>query len=302
MAAICLVWLLTLSSLLCPVLCVFSSDDVQTGEHSITDSERLAEGKNQFQLWKQDSTKPRYGGCWRDGLEMLDKGCVRLTRDTQHSMALKFTNCFLEETGRDSYLSTREMNDNMLDIYSGFFRHTQNVCHFLMAQVWQEETDFTINRLADNSANVANQLANSSELQGEIILKQNLTIQNQEVLIERGTELKQTLQDSTHSVQHMMDEFRDATLKQREMIFEVFDKVSSLQDMVLGEFTGFYSLIFYTVSIVISYLLTSTSRTSGSRFWLFVLMTGNIVIERLIVMWGVPIELAGDNAYNENVG
>lgn len=84
----------------------------------------------------------------------------------------------------------------------------------------------------------------------------------------------------------MLREFKDSTSEQKALIFEVFDRLTALQNIVMGEFTGFYSLIFYTVSVLVCYLLTSTPRTSGARFWLFLLMTANIVAERIIVGWG----------------
>ena len=86
----------------------------------------------------------------------------------------------------------------------------------------------------------------------------------------------------------MMAEFKATTSEQKDLIFEVFDRIKSLQSIVMGEFSGFYSLIFYVLSILVSYLVTSTPRTSGARFWLFLVMTANIIVERLIIAWGVP--------------
>ena len=186
--------------------------------------------------------------------------------------------------------------------YTSFFTHTQNICFFLQAQVWQEETERTISKLADNSEIVAQQLEDTSHLQVEIMKKQNDSIKNQEILLESGIELKKTLEESTVDVQQMMDEFKETTSEQKALIFEVFDRVSALQSVVMGELTGFYSLIFYALSIVVSYLLTSTPRASGARFWLFTLMTVNMVLERMLVMWGVaPTMDAAGHLIDENV-
>ena len=49
----------------------------------------------------------------------------------------------------------------------------------------------------------------------------------------------------------MMQEFQNAASEQRKLknlIFEVFDHVQSLQSVMMGEFIGFYSLIFYALA------------------------------------------------------
>ena len=235
---------------------------------------------------------PRYSECWTKAIEDLETGCKVLTDDLQHRLSLSFANCFFLKTGRDTYPCdeltdvaecTIDMPSEAYNTFSNFFTHTQNVCFFLQAQVWQESTEGTINKLTENSAQVADQLQDSTKLQTDIINKQTESIRNQDILIERGHHLEKTLESSTTGVTNMLQEFKRTTDEQRALIFEVFDRVTSLQSVVMGEFTGFYSVIFYTVAIIVSYLVTSTPRTSGARFWLFVVMTVNMAVERLIV-------------------
>ena len=116
------------------------------------------------------------------------------------------------------------MTAEAYNTYTEFFTHTQNICFFLQAQIWQDETDNTISRLADNSAHVAQQMEDSSLLQSDIIKKQNESIQNQELLLKHGNNLRQTLEESSLDVHRMMQEFKDSTSEQRAMIFEVFDR------------------------------------------------------------------------------
>lgn len=47
------------------------------------------------------------------------------------------------------------MNEVDRSSLTTFFTHTQNICYFLQAQVWQEETDMTINRLSATSSQVS---------------------------------------------------------------------------------------------------------------------------------------------------
>ena len=86
---------------------------------------------------------------------------------------------------------------------------------------------------------------------------------------------------------------RTSTTEQKHMIFEMFDRVSKLQNVVLGEVSGFYSLIFYPTALLTVYLLTSTTRTSAARFWLFIIFCCSLVVERM-VMW---MTLDSDTGY-----
>ena len=192
-------------------------------------------GKEKYEAIQREvsSSRPRYSKCWTDALRNLQEGCKSLTDDAQHRMALAFTNCFLQKTGRETYPCTADaemssctatMSSEAYNTFTEFFTHTQNICFFLQAQVWQDETDHTINRLADNSALVAQQMEDTSVLQSDIIKKQNESIKNQELLLKHGKDLRQTLEESSDDVQKMLEEFKDSTKEQRAMIFEVFDR------------------------------------------------------------------------------
>ena len=186
--------------------------------------------------------------------------------------------------------------------YTHFYTHTQNMCFFLEAQAWQEETDLTIHRLSQTSADVADKIESSSKLQSEFMVKQEESISNQKLVIDRGIELKSLLENSHVDVHTMLNDFKTTTLEQKQLLFEVFDKLAGLQSIVLGEFTGFYSFLFYGFSILICYFLSSTPRTSGSRFWLFLVMTCNVVMERFIAYIKISRHEDEGNAFvDENV-
>ncbi|KAJ8302120.1 hypothetical protein KUTeg_021107 [Tegillarca granosa] len=224
---------------------------------------------------------PMYGQCWKDAIIKIQKGCKQLSDVMQSRLALAYLNCFLKMQERPMYecewdQPVAECTRNMIDVdrssYTTFFTHTQNICYFLESQVWHEETEKTINRLASSSEEVALQIEQSSELQSEMI-------KTQRVILDKAMNLSDVI-SSSHK---MFEEFRATSNEQRLLINDVFDKVEKLQAMVLGEFSGFYSIIYYTLSIVMAYLLTSTPRTSTARFWLFGIMTINIIAERVII-------------------
>lgn len=260
---------------------------------SSTDEARYQHGKAKLMELRSHT---RYGPCWTAALESLETGCRQLTEDVQHELALKFAECFLLKTGRQVQLCsgtdktecTRNMSPEVFNTYTEFFMHTQNICFYLQASEWQITTEETIDRLTDSSANVVNRLESAEDIQQELLRKQNDSIRIQQHLLEGGAELQQTLQESKGDVLAMMQEFQDAALEQQKLknlIFEVFNRVQALQSIVMGEFTGFYSLIFFALAIIIAYLLTSTPRTSAARFWLFLILSLNVAAEQMLSKW-----------------
>jgi len=73
-----------------------------------------------------------------------------LTEDVQQSLALQFANCFLEKAGQKTYPCNEVsdirkcfdgISDRAFTAYTSFFTHTQSICYFLQAQVWQVKTE-----------------------------------------------------------------------------------------------------------------------------------------------------------------
>jgi 3-methyladenine DNA glycosylase AlkC len=257
--------------------------------------ESVQKGKEAYQqaLRESKSRIPEYGHCWKNALKQLDEGCRQLTDETQHSLALSFLNCFLLSTGKEHLICnkphyidcTKDFDNSLVQLHNNYFIHTQNMCSFLQLQIWHDKTEETISRLATASSDTAKKLLESSEQQEKLLSQQSESLTNQDKIMQSGNQLEKVLESSTSGVKAIFDEYKKTTKEQRLLITDVFDRVSSLQNLVLGEFTSLYSLIFYVLSISISYLVTSTPRTSGARFWLFLLMTADIFVERLIVSW-----------------
>ncbi|XP_050412693.1 uncharacterized protein LOC126827428 [Patella vulgata] len=233
------------------------------------DSSIYEEGRKQFAVIQHNSQMPKYGICWKNAMVKIQNGCKKLTDDVQSRLALAYLNCFLTIQGRQTYeceqddvieKCTQDMADVDRGSFTTMFTHTQNICYFLEAQIWHEEMDLTIDRLSNSSSRVGQQLEESFRMQMDMIEQQNESLKNQQKIINQALDL-------------------------RVLINDVFDRVSKLQSLVLGEFSGFYSIIYYLFSIILCYLLTSTPRTSGARFWLFGVMTVNMLLEQMIIIY-----------------
>jgi len=257
----------------------------------------VSEGKKQYEVIARDARMPRYGDCWKEALVDLTTGCKNLDDEIQSRLALSFANCFLDKAGLRTYPChahtpisecITNIETNAYTTFANFFTHTQNMCYFLQSQVWQEETDRTVERLAYNSELVSNSMHEAHQLQTQILQGQHRTIEYQRQLIENGSFLSQALETSKDNVKKMLAEFKHSTDEQRNLIFEVFDRVSKLQNLVVSEVNWLYTIIFYSACLMVIYIVTATKRTADARLALFIILSLNMLGERLVCTYSLP--------------
>merc|ERR1719470_563602 len=228
---------------------------------------------------------------------MLTTTCSHLSDTTQARLALQFTNCFLAQAGQKEYpckeeediaICLEDVDNNAFTAYSNFYTHTQNMCYFIKSQEWQEIQVNTIHRLYSSSAKVAREMQESHHIQKEIALAQQDSLQYQRQLAEKGSFLSQAIETSKGNVKDMLEEFQMSTNEQKNLIFEVFDRVTRLQNLVVSEVSWLYTVVFYSACLLIIYLVTATKRTEDSRLWLFFILSANFGLERLVIFCSLP--------------
>jgi hypothetical protein len=252
----------------------------------------IEEGRSQYNLVERRSNMPQYGLCWKSSVVFLHEGCKRLTENTQIEVALKFTDCFLKMSGHEPYecdkhpvreACIKSMSNRAFNAYTEFYTHTYNICFFLQSQIWHEETEKTIDRLSRSSAHVTKQLEEAEVVQTALLQQQRESMSVQQELLNNGLSLNDILhsyQDDLHEILH---EFHTTTLEQKRILFEVFDRLTSLQAWAVGEVSWLDTVVFYVGSIIVSYVVTATPRTQDARIWIFFTISVNAVIERLLV-------------------
>merc|ERR1719427_992033 len=209
---------------------------------------------------------PKFGPGWMSALSQLQPTCTHLSEETQARLALQFTNCFLIQAGQKDYpckeeediaMCLQDVDNNAFTAYSNFYTHTQNMCYFLKSQEWQEITDNTIHRLSSSSAQGAREMEESHQLQKEIAIGQESSLEYLRQLAENGSFLSQAIEASKGNVRDMLEEFRMSTTEQKTLIFEVFDRVSKLQNLVVSEVSWLYTVVFYSACLLVIYLVTA---------------------------------------------
>lgn len=79
--------------------------------------------------------------------------------------------------------------------------------------------------------------------------------------------------------------YRASAVEQRQVVIEVFDKLSRMQKLVSwiqGEMSLLDMMGFYFAGILFAYFGTSSKRTQSARFWIVVLMILTVAAERYL--------------------
>ena len=88
-------------------------------------------------------------------------------------------------------------------------------------------------------------------MQKQIAEKQKESLSYQRELAANGSMLSQALDASRASVREMLAEFKSSTDEQRTLIFEIFDRVAKLQNLVVGELSWLYTVVFYAAATMV---------------------------------------------------
>ncbi|CAG9857729.1 unnamed protein product [Phyllotreta striolata] len=242
--------------------------------HANHDLEEI--GRGQYQLLKEKSNLPLYGPCWTQGVQLLEQGCHSLGESLQSELALHFTNCFLRMSGHETYdceldkkpnlraICISNMSDRAFNVYAEFYTHVQNICSFLQGHVWHR-------LITENTVHVGLKLKETARNQEGLLKAQQESLELQEKVLRHGRILENVLDDLFVSFQ-----------THKDVLGSLFETVSGLQEWIIGEMSWFDSIVFYIVSIVLVFVLTSSQRTSTARLLMFVLLIINFILERII--------------------
>nr|CAD7449054.1 unnamed protein product [Timema bartmani] len=271
---------------------VNSKNDVPRFNSEKDFEQMIEQGRREYNLIQERVGMPKFGSCWENAVLYLKEGCGGLTEQLQSDIALQFTDCFLimsgmqpyrcEKLGSNREFCLRNMSDKAFQAYTQFYTHTQNICFFLQNIMWHDATHKTIDRLSLTSKHVAEQLEQAEKVQTSLLEHQKESMSVQIELLYNGRMLGQIMENSQIKLLTVMNEFRASTVEQKQLLFDVFERLSSLQAWVLGEVSWLETVIFYISSAIISYVSTATPRTHSARPGLFVTVTMNAVIEHSI--------------------
>lgn len=118
---------------------------------------KLENGRAEFEKIRNMAVRsklPRVGDCWKEALEYLRVSCSELDDEMQARLALAFSSCFSEMVGYPNHicdigtpvkscLST--LDDRGMNTFSQYFLHTQDMCYYILSEIWHIETNRAVN-------------------------------------------------------------------------------------------------------------------------------------------------------------
>lgn len=254
---------------------------------------QLNEGEKQYRLIQSNANLPQYGKCWTEAIRQIEVTCSNLNERTQAMLSLRFTKCFMAMSGgeRDTTSSNidacedidciSDMSERVFQAYTHFYTHTQNICFYLMHQIWHAETEQTIHLLKSHSHSVSKQLELSGRLQMNLLMQQREGLKLQQKLVEHGVNLSEVLNDSQSSLSRLTEQFRNSTIQSNRQLGDLFQRVSQFHNWIVGEYTFVEQIMYYAALLVVIMIGTTAKRSENCRFLLFLLAMLNLLIESL---------------------
>lgn len=246
------------------------------------DDSTFQAGKTSLHEFQSKSELPTYGYCWKESIISLKKGCKQLTVEIHGKLALSFLNCYLQMTGRSIYECndkqkllecTESMKDADHILLGNFFIDTKSMCYFLEKQFWLNEIQQIIGRL-DHTLDAKKQLEDANAHYIDII---NQSIYNQKETINKLADIF----TSCENIHNMLSKVKNKSEEQHYYLSKVYHTVLQMEPWC----TGFFSILYYTFTLNVCYVLTSTPCTAAARFWLFSITIGNFYLERCPMFW-----------------
>lgn len=251
---------------------------------------KLAEGEKQYQIIQSNTNLPLYGKCWTEAIIQIDTTCNDLNEMTQGTLALQFTKCFMAMSGGDAELDQcndidciGNMSERVFQSYTHFYTHTQNICFYLMNQIWHSETERTVQSLRTHSKSVSRQLELAGRLQINLLQQQREGLKVQRQLVEHGLNLSEVLNESQGSLGRLTEQFRNSTIEQGRQLGDLFQRLAQFHNWIVGEYTQIEQIMYYFILLLVIMIATTAKRSQHSRFLLFLVAVANLVVESLFL-------------------
>lgn len=253
---------------------------------------QLTEGEKQYRIIESNANLPQYGKCWTEAIRQIDTTCRDLNEKTQAMLALQFTKCFMAMSGGDDELDAcndadciGNMSERVFQAYTHFYTHTQNICFYLMNQIWHTETERTIQLLQSHSQSVSKQLELAGRLQVNLLHQQREGLKVQRQLVEHGLNLSEVLNESQGSLGRLTEQFRNSTIEQGRQLGDLFQRLAQFHNWIVGEYTFLEQIMYYFILLVVIMIATTARRSHNSRFLLFLIAVINLAVESMLVKY-----------------
>lgn len=243
------------------------------------------------------SNSPIYGTCWHNALNKLKENCDNLDEIERVLLTLRMINCFLDESGHETYdcheketdserrKCMGKMSNRAFTAYSEFYTHTTTTCYYISYEMRQKQSEQALNKLHETSSIMTDKINEANVIQSMMMESQKQALKLQNELYDQGKKLETTIKLSEASVNSMVTKFEETSQKQQLMLSEIFMYIKTFQEWIIGEVSWFQSISYFFITCIICGLFSSSKKTSNARMPLFIILSANVVVERMLVQY-----------------
>lgn len=200
---------------------------------------------------------------------------------------------------KDGMISIKDSQQNMASLVKDSI---DNQNQLVKGQEHLLEEQVKLNQITKNSMKDFNDLSKSAvenvkdsienqkkliEIQKESDLKfQKLQQQQEESFAKAKKDLDDLLMYSNEQTKRIKDHHNQFS-KSSKRLFETVNHILNLHNSLIGEFMNIENIFYYVSCVILSYILTTTSFTYNARIYLFLELTLNFFVEKMIIQYSI---------------
>jgi hypothetical protein len=253
-------------------------------------------------------------GCWTKQRGYLLQRCGQPTHEARSDVANRLTNCQLDLNGlaelkcrsRDPSKCTSQLAEDIrsYNVYTNFFMHIENICHFMKSEEFRHSTLQTVQQLYDATLDTGKTLNEWSTKSEEMLSNLedmhekshdrlnhiessqiNLLNQQQEMkehteeAVMKIAELKDLQMESFHEVLSMTGRLKEDLIFILEGLSFDLATIKAIDLEILRNIFHVHTLLFYSLSFFVFWFVTSNKRTHGCRYKLYSMLCVGVWLE-----------------------
>jgi len=230
--------------------------------------------------------------CWREAFGSLDSHCKDFKLHDKQRLALQLTHCHLKDASRPSTRCTSAKDvyaclaairdDTTFSSYTSFFISVDSICHFLEADIWQQQTEILIqdlNKVSKTSLGIHNQVLHGNGVLLDQTVQINAVLDNMQQEADASRSVIDDLQDQLERHALASEAAHLNTRAQAEELMFTIDRLYRFASSLQTGWKTATSASYMLFSLNVAWLATTVSALSTARAWLFLLITASTVLE-----------------------
>jgi hypothetical protein len=216
--------------------------------------------------------------CWSDAFRRLQNSCDQIDTTTKYKLSLDFTNCHLREFNmQDVVVENFFRDETAFQIFTQFFVHVDNACHYLESKTWRSDTSRLVGELYSSSDALVKMVR---------FFHDSLLVNVKEANDVIG-DVREKLKRHSEEVDSSHKKAED----QRASLFKLLEGVDLFVANISGTWRTISSAWYLVWSLNVSYILTSGANIRKRRSYVFGLIILEFVIEMFWVEYGYVLRL-----------